>query len=100
MKCSVLSWFLVIISTAQAQSAHWESVKVDTHLTVQLPLAAQEIDIPATLSAASVPNQQDAQGQTSRAFRGEDAVATYVMVIVPFSGVTYMPADAAGRMHY
>ncbi|WP_151088305.1 hypothetical protein [Hymenobacter baengnokdamensis] len=75
-------------------------MKIDSHLQVRVPMATQEMDVPATMAAAHAPNQRDPQIQAARAFRGEDAAATYVVIIVPFSGVTQMLAEAAARLDY
>jgi len=100
VKYRFLSCFLLTIGIAQAQEARWKLLKLDSHLRVQVPIATQEMDVPATMAAAKAPNQRDPQVQAARAFRGEDAAATYVVVVVPFSGVTQLPAEAAARLDY
>jgi hypothetical protein len=100
MKCA-LSGFLLLISTiAQAQSENWKPLRVDKHLTVQLPASSKEMDLPGTMAAANAPNQHDPQVQASRAFRGEDKVANYILVVIPFSGETHVPKDAVARASY
>lgn len=99
MKYIILNWLLLAIG-AQTPLVPWKFLKVDTHLKIQLPIAAQEMDIPSTMAAADAPNQHDPQVQASRAFRGEDPAAVYILVVVPFSGVTHMPTDAAARLDY
>jgi hypothetical protein len=100
MKYVIFNWLLLAIGTAHAQAAQWKFIKVDANIRIQVPAATQEMDIPATLAAANAPIQRDPQVRASRAFRGEDAVATYALVVIPFSGITSMPIDAAARLAY
>ncbi len=97
----LLLYFSFLLSMAvEAQSGHWVLVRVDQQVSINFPKGAQEMDIPATLAAADAPNQHEPQAQASRAFRSEDAAATYVVIIVPFSGKSQVPSNLVSREAY
>lgn len=100
LKYSLLSCFVLVTSVVQAQQEVWQLVRINSHVAIQLPTSTQELDVPATMKAADAPNRDDPRTQTSRAFRGEDKAAIYIVTVVPFSGDAPLSTDSIARVNY
>ena len=93
----VLLWYLLLSAPAIAQTPAWKGYAIDQLLTVRFPVAPQELDVPQTMAANDSPNKSERQVQASRAFRAEDAVATYILVSIPFTDTSYFSEPVSVR---
>lgn len=82
---AILLGFLSISICAVAQISTWKDYAIDQHLTVRFPVKPQELDVPQTMAANNSPNKIEPQALASKAFRAEDAVATYILVSIPLA---------------
>jgi len=87
--CLVLLWCLIVNIPTLAQTPVWKSYTIDQRLTVQFPVAPQELDVPQKVVANKSPNKYKSQILASRAFRADDVVATYTLVSIPLTDTSY-----------
>jgi hypothetical protein len=98
--CTILLVWLLMRVCAFAQTATWQGYTIDSQLTVRFSVEPQELDVPQTMAANNAPSKQESQVLASRAFRAEDAVATYVLVSIPLAGNSYFASPPAERESY
>ena len=93
-------WCLVLSALATAQVPAWKGYAIDQRLTVRFPVAPQELNVPQTMAAHDSPRKNEPQVLASRAFRAEDAIATYILVSIPLTDTSYFNQPAPARETY
>jgi hypothetical protein len=92
---------LAMASPVGAQQARWPVFAVDKQLTLRFPAQPQEMDVPSTMAAFDAPTRNTPRVQQARAFRFEDALATYVLVCVPvFEAPKLSPSFSVRSSYY